>query len=194
MLSNTLIACCLSLHYLSNVWNVTTVFFLNNLARQTIQLSNNEQDTLLVSLTLKEPMPHPPWTSPHVTSMLCHLTLRLWSSKPLQQPSRPLQLFWVSTEKSINTPSGVKWSKWKLHVGGRDTAVCQWRRRLCWRPFCETSRRDVLVTLLRSFHNFSHSSAAHVILLRQSPGGRVLWLWVAGGLSEVKRSRRAKLL
>lgn len=133
---------------------------------------------------------------PHHTSQVCYV-----ASGSVSDPLNPsnslqgLQLLSVSTEKSINTLSGGKWSKWnwrQLDVGSWDAAVCHRRRRFCLRPFCETSRRDVLVPLLRSLCNFSSSSAAHVVLLRQPPGRSAPWLWAAGGLSKVKRSRRVK--
>lgn len=43
----------------------------------------------------------------HLREKLCGHWLRLRPSKPFQQPSRPLQLRYVSAEKSNNTVSGV---------------------------------------------------------------------------------------
>lgn len=129
----------------------------------------------------------------HLREKLCGHWLRLRPSKPFQQPSRPLQLRYVSNEKSNNTVSGVSGtdgsSMWEAEVQRCVTDVATavkpfWKNEQERRPRPSVAKpTQMLETVPPRVSNF---------YVNRRGKSRLCVLWAAGALSEVKRSRRVK--
>lgn len=127
---------------------------------------------------------------------LCGHWLRLRPSKPFQQPSRPLQLRYVSAEKSNNTLSGVSGtdgsSMWEAEVQRCVTDVAT-----AVKPFCKNEQeRRPRPSVAKPTQILKNCSAARVKLLRQPPGKSALLCcgWLEGfqksrGVDESSRFR-----